>query len=112
MVWIRRHLINVSLLDNLSAIENCDSMADVANHTEIMRDENIGNTCSPLDFDQQFEHTLLGRQIESRHRLVAHNQFRFKSQRPCNGNSLALPTRELLRQSLCGVCGHINPLKK
>src|SRR5699024_10175241 len=38
--------------------------------------------------------------------------FRFKSQRPCNGNSLALPTRELLRQSLCGVCGHINPLKK
>src|SRR5699024_7600785 len=106
MIWLCRHLVDVAVLNDLTAVDDGDAMTDVADHTEVVRYEQVGDARTLLDLDEQIEDALLGGEIEGRHWLVAHDQLRFEGERPCDRDTLALTAGELLRQSPRGVCGH------
>src|SRR5882757_3404293 len=72
-------------------------MADMGDHGEVMRDEQIGEAVLALQVDQQVDHLRLDRDIERRYRLITYNQARRERQRAGDADALPLPAGELMR---------------
>ena len=62
-----------------------------------MGDEQVGQPALLLEVMQQIDDLRLHRNIQSAHRLVADDEFRFNSQCPRNADALALSATELMR---------------
>ena len=71
----------------------------MADHTQIVADEDIGQTEIGTKFHEQVEHLRLNRYIQRGHGLVAHQQIRFDRQRPGDADALALAAGELVRET-------------
>jgi hypothetical protein len=71
------------LLDDSALVQHNDPVADLARHTQIMRNKENANRSEPLDFLQQGEDLRLHRHIESRDRFVCNEKLGFAGQRPC-----------------------------
>src|ERR1700748_2392089 len=61
-------------LDDLAAIEHHDTVRDIADYREIVRDEQIGDLPGLLQLHEQIEDRGLDRDIERRGRFVADQQ--------------------------------------
>ena len=84
-------------LDDLAEVHHRDAMADVLDHCEVVRDEQIREVELRLQVHQQVDDLRLHRHVQSRHRLVADDQARPYRQRPRDAEALALPAREFVR---------------
>jgi hypothetical protein len=84
-------------LDDPADIHHSHAVADVADHAQVMRDEQIGEAERFLQVAEQVEDLRLNRHVERRHRLVADHEFR--ADRECAGNrdTLALAAGEFMR---------------
>src|SRR5947209_8202032 len=66
------------------------------NHRQIVRDKKIGQTQLLAQIEHQIDDLRLNRNVERRDRLVANDEFRFQHQGACNGDALALTSREFM----------------
>ena len=90
------------MLDDAAEIHHRDAVADVLDHREIVRDEQVGELPLALQVLQQVDDLRLDRDVERRHRLVADDQLGPERQRAGDADALALAARELVR-----VVGHL-----
>jgi hypothetical protein len=65
-----------------------------------------------LKIAEQVDNTRLNAYIESRHWFIKHNECWIERERPSYTNSLALPTREFMREPLCMICGKSDQFKQ
>ena len=96
-------LVAVAVLDDLAAEHHGHAVADVADDGEVVRDEQVGDAGALLDLDEQIQHTLLGRQVQCRHGLVADDELRIEREGARDRDALTLPAREFARQTAARV---------
>ena len=84
-------------LDQLAAVEDGDPVGEVADHGEVVADEQVGDAAIPLQVEQEVENGGLDRDVQRRGRLVEDDQLGLAGERPRDGDALALPARELER---------------
>ena len=70
---------------------------DLADHREVVRDEDVGEVELALEVLEQVEDLRLHRDVERRHRLVADDQLRLQRERARDADPLALAAGELVR---------------
>ena len=78
-------------------IHHRDARADVLDHRQIVRDEQVGEAEFLLQVFQQVDDLRLDRDVERGDRLVADDQLRRHRQRPGDADALALAAGELVR---------------
>src|SRR5439155_24001988 len=86
--------------DDVAEIHDEDPVRDVADHVQVVGDEDV---CEPellLEVLEQVEDLRLHGDIERRDRLVAHDQLRVDSERTRDADALSLTTRELMRETV------------
>ena len=105
-------LVAVAGLDQLAPVHHGDPVADVADHGQVVRDEEVGDAGALLDLDEQVEHPGLGRQVERRDRLVADDELRVEGERPGDCDALPLTAGELARQPARGIRGKAHLLEQ
>ena len=66
-------------------------------HAQVVADEQIGQPQLLAQVHEQVEDLSLDGDVQSRHRLVAHQHRRLHGQRPGNADALALAATELVR---------------
>ena len=89
-------------LHDPAEIHHGDTVADMFDHREIVRDEKVRQVELALEIDEQVDNLSLDRNIEGRHRLVADDELRPRSKRPRDSKALALPPGKLV-----GVSRHL-----
>lgn len=88
-------------LDDAPQTHHRNPLADVADHGEVVRNEQVRDAELRLQIHQQVDHLGLHRDIQSRHRLVPDDQLGVQRQRPRDPQPLALTAGEL-----AGELGH------
>ena len=89
--------LGLSDLDDLAEVHHRDSVAHVADHRDVVRDEEEREPERVAELVDEVENLRLYGDIERRHRLVRHDQLRACDDRTGDPDSLALTTRELMR---------------
>ena len=79
-----------SSFDDLPMVHDQDKVANVLDHSKIMRNEQIRNTQLILQILQKIDDLSLDAHIESADRLIANNETRLDGQGPGNADSLPL----------------------
>ena len=87
-------------LDDFAEIHHRHPIRDMLHHAQIMRDEQQGQPQLRLQILQQIDDLRLHRDVERRHRLVAHHQPWPQYQRPRDPHPLALAAGKLMRKPL------------
>ena len=75
-------------------------MAERANDLQIVADEEVGEPAPALQVAQEVDDLPLHGKIERRGRLVEQDEFRVEHQRAGNGDALALPAGEFVREAV------------
>ena len=86
-----------TLLDRLAAIHHQHVVRDVADHRQVVADEQIGQAELVLQVHHQVQHLRLDRNVERRDRFVGHHDPRPQHQRARDGDALALTAGEHVR---------------
>src|SRR2546421_684634 len=84
-------------LDDLSEVHHRDAVADVTDHREVVRDEEVRELEAILELLEEVDDLRLDRDVKCRDRLVAHDELRLHGERARDPNALALAARELVR---------------
>ena len=95
----------VGELDDLAEIHHGDPAGDVLHHAEVVGDEQIGEPEFALQVLQQVHDLRLHRDIQRRHRFVAHHEPRPQHQGAGDADALALAAGELVREPLAHAGG-------
>ena len=77
-------------------IHDADARRDMLDDRDRVRNKKVGQSELLLQICQQIDDLCLNRYIESRHRLVRHNQFRFQCQSSSDADSLPLAAAEFV----------------
>ena len=94
------NLIGITMFHNLTLMHHHNAIGQHIDHGKIMGDEQACETYFRLQFLEQLQHLHLYRYIQCRSRLVSDKQARLKSQRSCQGGTLTLTARKLMRESV------------
>ncbi len=97
-------LVAGARLDDLAEVHHRDAIGDVADHRQVVGDEDVGQAEGVLELLEQVDDAGLDRHVEGRHRLVEHDQLGLEGQGPGDADPLALPAGELVRVAV-GVLG-------
>ena len=97
MLRLREQLLARRDLDELPEVHHGDSVAEVLDGREIVRDEQARELEVLLQVAQQVEYRRLHGNIQRGHRLVRDEQARRDGEGARETDALALPARELVR---------------
>src|SRR5439155_6002992 len=100
MLRLAVELLASRLLDDVAEIHDEDPVRDVADHVQVVRDEDVCESELLLEVLEQVEDLRLHGDVERRDRLVAHDQLRVDSERPRDADALSLTTRKLMREAV------------
>ena len=92
-----QHLRPHPLLHHLAGLHHHDAVGDVADHAEIVRDEQDGGAAFALQVGDQPQDLRLRGDVERGRRLVRDQQDRVEQQRARDDDALRLPAGELVR---------------
>ena len=84
-------------LDDPAEIHHADAARHVADHGEVVADEQVGQAEPVLQVAHQVQDLRLHRDVERGGRLVADDELAFGRQRAGDGDALALSAGELVR---------------
>ncbi len=99
-------------LHDLAQVHHRHHIADVTHHRKVVRDEQVAEPEAILQVVEQVHHRALHADVERRHRLIEHDQRRIQGQRTSDADALALPTRELVRETLRMICRKTHQLQQ
>ena len=92
-----KQFVGVIHFYGMSIIHHHHAVAHEAYHTQVVRNEDVGEPAFLLQFVQKIEDLRLHRYIQSRHRLVADDQPRVDRQGTGDADALPLSARKLVR---------------
>ena len=78
-IWMGRMRIKLlcrSQLYHIAQIHHADTVADVLDNAQVMRNEQIGQVFLLLQIQKQVDHLRLNRNVQRRNGLVANDEFR------------------------------------
>ena len=84
-------------LDDLAQVHHRDAVADVLDHAQVVRDEEVGELELVLQVEEQVEDLRLDRHVERGDRLVGNDELRVDRKRAGDADALALAAGELVR---------------
>jgi hypothetical protein len=84
-------------LDDFPEVHDRDALTDMFDHSQIVRDEQIGQPKSFLQILKKVDDLRLNRNIQRRYWFVQNQKTGFDRQRPRNSYPLALPAGKLMR---------------
>ncbi len=87
-------------LDHLAALHHGDAVADIADHGQIVADEDAGEAELAPGALEEVQHLRLNRDVECRGRLIEEQETRAQHDGPGDGHPLLLAARELVRIAL------------
>src|SRR5260370_30011421 len=99
MAWIGIDFVTVRNFDDLAEIHNRNTLADVFDHAQVVRDEEIGQVQLLLQILEQVDYLRLDRNVERRDRLVQPPQTRAHPQPPPPPQSPSPPPPKTQRAS-------------
>src|SRR5581483_12273817 len=108
MVGRLKEAFGAADLDQLAQVYDGDDVRQVADHRQIVRDKQVGGLAFVLKLGQQVQDRRLHGDVQRRHRLVAHDQFRLRGKGAGNGDSLLLAAAQLVRVAAGVVTGQVN----
>ena len=82
--------LRIGDFDEFAQIHHPDTVGNVGDDGEIMRDEEIGKIELFLELLEQIEHLSLDGDIQGRNRFVADDEFGIERQRAGNADALPL----------------------
>jgi len=85
---------------HLAHVHHADPVRNVADHAQVVRDEQIAQVEPLLQFEQQVEDLCAHRHIERRDRLVTDDELRVGRKGARHGDALPLPAAERVRIAL------------
>jgi len=77
-------------------------------HTQVVGNEQVGQSQLFLKIHQDIEDLGLKRDVESLDRHIGDDELRLQRQRACNPDTLPLSTRELVRKALGVEVFHVH----
>jgi hypothetical protein len=95
------HVVGRSNFHDPPEVHDGDPVTGVADHGEVMRDEQVRQAKVGLQGLHQVHNLCLDRDIQGRNGFVSDNQARACRERAGNADTLPLPPRELVRISIC-----------
>jgi hypothetical protein len=97
---IAKDIVRATLLDNAAKIHHDDAVGEMAHHMEIVADEQDRQTETLAQIREQIDDLSLDRDVERCNRLVGDNEVRIGRQGTCDGDALALASREFVGQAV------------
>jgi hypothetical protein len=96
MAGIVEQLLCRCLLDDPAQIHDGDTVGHMANHRQVVADQQKGHAVLALDVGQQIEDLAADGNVERGDRLIGDNQAGFRRQGTRDGDALALAAAELM----------------
>jgi hypothetical protein len=90
-------LVPVGDFDDLAQVHDCDPVADVPDHGQVVRDHHVGQAQLVLQVLEQVDDLGLDRHVERGHRLVGDDQLGPQRQRAGDPDALPLAAGEFVR---------------
>ena len=90
----QEHVLDAAAVDLAAVVQNGDRVRDLADHGEIVGNEQIGQIEGLLEFIEEPEDLRLNRDIEGGHCLVEHQHLWVENERPRDRDTLPLPSRQ------------------
>lgn len=78
-------------LNHSARTHHGNPVTNIANKSEVVRNEEVAHASLHLQFGEQFDNLLLRDQVESTHRFITNNELRFQHERTRNRDALLLP---------------------
>ena len=97
MPGTHQHVTHRAELDEFAEAQHRDPVGDLADHAEIVGDEQHGHAALALNVLDQFQDLRLGGHVERGGGLVGDQQHGFEHQRHGDHDALALAARKLVR---------------
>ena len=94
---MRKYPVCVALLDNATKIHDADSVADVSQDWQIVRNDHVGQAQFGLQLSQKIQNLTLHRDVKARRRLVRDNKFGTQRQSSRDAHPPRLSARKLMR---------------
>lgn len=98
LLRIAEHVVDRCRFDDRTTRHHQHVVRDLANHGQVVRDEEVRQPELCLQVIQQGQDLILNEHVESGDRLVADHDLRLQSQRARNCNALTLSAGELVRE--------------
>ena len=97
MLAVAEKLIRLGHLDHAAEVHHAYAVGDEADHGQVVRNEEIGQSQILLEIREDVEHLCLNRHVKRGDRLIAHQQLRVERNAACDAHALALTAGELMR---------------
>ncbi|BBK40999.1 hypothetical protein STVA_10190 [Allostella vacuolata] len=94
---LAEHLLDRALLDDAAEVHDRDALAHLADHGQVVADEEVGEAVPGAQLGQEVQDLRLDRHVERRGRLVQHQQLGSERQGAGDAHPLLLPARQLVR---------------
>ena len=91
-------VVGRAVLDHDAVLHDEHPVAQVADHAEVVRDEQVADAGRALQVDEQVEDLRLDGHVERRDRLVEHDDGGARREGARDRDALALPAGELQRE--------------
>ena len=98
--WICKNVFGASQLDQPAEVHDADLIAQVPNHGEVMRDEEVSQPELALEVAKEVDDLGLDRDVERGQRFIADDQSGPERDRAGDRDALALPPREFVGKAL------------
>jgi hypothetical protein len=110
VLWSARNQGSGPLLNNASGVHDQYALGKFADTRHVMADENVRKNALRLNCAQQVENGHLGRDVESRRRLVEDDDVRVACKSASESDPLLLTAAKLTRLSIANVRRQFNML--
>ena len=84
----------------------------MANNAEVVRNEKISQIQFLLQIFKHVDNLRLNRNVQSRNRFVADDEFRVDGKRPCDSDTLTLAAGKFVRITVCVFAVESDGFKK
>jgi hypothetical protein len=98
MCWTKQQLARWAGFSDLAEIQHDGRLAELADHGEVVRDKQVRELMLISQSLDQRQDAGLGRHVKSACRLIENERLGPDRQSTSDGNSLPLPTRQLVRE--------------
>ena len=99
-------------LHHLAEVHHAHAVGHVLHHVQAVRDEQVREAEALLEVVEEVQHLRLDRDVERRHRLVAHDELRVHRQSARDAHALTLAAGELVGVAVAHVVREAHALQK
>ena len=100
MPGLSKEILSGADLRNLAEVHHRDTVAEMADHSQVVRDEEVGKTEPLLDVFQKVRDLPLNRDVQRRDRLVTDDQVRVERERSRDTDPLPLAAGKFVRVAI------------